>query len=125
MNSVLLLALGGALGTIARYYGQQMANKYCTGAFPYGTFAVNVLGCLLIGLLSGRALSIPWLDQEGRRLLITGFCGGFTTFSTFAFENMALLQKGEILVFLYYTLGSIGAGLLMVALGFWLTRPAL
>ena len=70
MNSVLLLASGGALGTIARYYGQQIANKYCTGAFPYGTFAVNVLGCLLIGLLSGRALSIPWLDQEGRRLLI-------------------------------------------------------
>ena len=104
MNSVILLASGGALGTIARYYGQQMANKYCTGAFPYGTFAVNVLGCLLIGLLSGRALS---------------------TFSTFAFENMVLLQKGEILVFLYYTLGSIGAGLLMVALGFWLTRPAL
>ncbi len=124
MNSVILLASGGALGTIARYYGQQMANKYCTGAFPYGTFAINVLGCLLIGLLSGRALSIPWLDQEGRRLLITGFCGGFTTFSTFSLESLQLIQNGDTPLALLYMAISLVGGLACVAFGYFLGQAS-
>ncbi|MDE6196934.1 MAG: fluoride efflux transporter CrcB [Muribaculaceae bacterium] len=118
MMNVLYVALGSAVGGACRYGVSQLVGRHFAGAFPLGTFLVNVVGCLLIGLLYG------WLDRgmlpspTARLLLITGFCGGFTTFSTFAHENYLLFGSAHGLpaVALYAGL-SFAAGLVMVYFG--------
>jgi fluoride exporter len=96
MTKILLIGLGGGLGAIARYflsfYIQQAAN---TAIFPLGTLVVNTLGCLVIGALSYLADVRGLFTPEARALAFTGFLGGFTTFSTFGHETMALVRDGE------------------------------
>ena len=110
VNNLLLVGLGGAAGSILRYSIQRIAN---TPAFPYGTFLINLGGCLLIGMFWGL-ITRNTMTQGTGLLLMSGFCGGFTTFSAFALENVKLLQNGEISAFLMYTFLSIGLGLLAV-----------
>jgi fluoride exporter len=119
-RQLVLIGLGGAAGSVARYL---TALYFKSGAgFPLGTFVANVLGCFLIGALCGLAARYGWLTPELRLLLVTGFCGGYTTFSTFTFENLTFLQTNQFGLFLSYTFGSFLAGLLATWLGLFLTK---
>jgi CrcB protein len=116
-NNVLLVGIGGAAGSIGRYLCQRWINESYQHDFPLSTFLINITGCLLIGILYALGEKANVLSQPTRLLLITGFCGGFTTFSTFAFENTELLRTGDHGYFLLYTLGSVAVGIIAVYLG--------
>ena len=105
---LLLVALGGAGGSVLRY----MLSNINT-SFPWGTFAVNVLGSFLIGLLVGL-MSKGVLSPEMKLLLVTGFCGGFTTFSTFANESFSMMKAGDVLLTALYVGASVIIGILAV-----------
>lgn len=109
-----LIALGGAAGSVLRYLCQKWVSELYRHSFPLGTFLVNIAGCFLIGLFYALSERSQVFSANYRLLLITGFCGGFTTFSTFSFENMSLLRSGDYGYFLLYTLGSVLTGLLSV-----------
>ena|SRR6476661_3516673 len=116
-TNVLLVGLGGAVGSIGRYLCQRWVNDYYQHSFPLATFLVNITGCLLIGVLFALGERGNVLSQSTRLLLITGFCGGYTTFSTFAFENMNLLRTSDHLYFLLYAFGSLVLGIAAVYAG--------
>jgi fluoride exporter len=116
MQSLILVGVGGAAGSMLRYLFQRCWNV----SFPYGTLCVNLAGCFLIGLLWGLALRNS-LDDNMKLLLMTGFCGGFTTFSAFTQESMQMLQEQRLLHFFVYLLLSITAGLLATFAGYKLT----
>ncbi len=121
MKQLLLVFLGGGLGSLLRYIISKTFNNYFEH-FYLGTFLVNMIGCLIIGLVLGLSYKNNLLSQNQTLLLTTGFCGGFTTFSSFAFENLSLLKSGEILHFSIYTFSSIVIGILAVLLGLWLSK---
>jgi CrcB protein len=116
-KQVLLVGLGGGIGSIARFLCQKYIYAWHPHPFPFGTMLVNVAGCFIIGLILGVAERGQVLSPEWRLLLATGFCGGFTTFSTFAAENIGLLKNGQFLWFLLYTAGSLILGVLATWLG--------
>ena len=94
---ILLVGLGGFAGALARYAAGGCILHQTLGAkFPWSTFAVNVSGCLLMGLLSGLAERLDWFSPQTRLLLLTGLLGGFTTFSAFSLETVYLLRRGEV-----------------------------
>jgi|SRR6476661_61692 len=119
--SWVLVALGGSAGALARYWLQQAVQGRYPLSWPVGTGVVNVLGCLLAGLLLGL-LERHTLGAGWRLLLVTGFCGGFTTFSAFALENLALLRGGQLLTAAIYAGGSVVLGVLAATGGYWLAR---
>ncbi|MDE3741831.1 fluoride efflux transporter CrcB [Maribacter polysaccharolyticus] len=121
MKQLLLVFLGGGIGSMLRYIISRTFNDYYQH-FYLGTFLANIIGCLIIGLVFGLSIKNNLLTQNQTLLLGTGFCGGFTTFSTFAFENHAMLKAEEIIQFSIYTISSITIGILAVALGFWLAK---
>lgn len=97
MMKIILIFLGGGIGAVARYALQGFVHRYSGSSFPLGTLAVNVLGCLLIGYLM-IALEERFLVNPTLRIfLIIGILGGFTTFSSFSYETIALLRDGELL----------------------------
>ena len=121
-RTLILVGVGGLAGSVLRYLVTLFfATRAATG-FPYGTLAVNLVGCLLIGMIFGISEKGDLLSPEWRILLTTGFCGGFTTFSTFSYESIRLLQDGEILLVSLYVGGSVVAGLLLTYLGMLLVR---
>jgi CrcB protein len=89
------IALGSALGGAGRYLFGGAVQRWTPGDFPLGTLAINVIGSLLLGFIVRYALETPAISAEVRAFLTIGFCGGFTTFSTFSYESAVLLQKGE------------------------------
>jgi CrcB protein len=113
-NSILLVGLGGASGSILRYLLQRTLN---VSHFPYGTLVVNISGCLLIGILWGL-LSKSILSEAGGILLMTGFCGGFTTFSAFSYESIQLFIENKWLLFFTYTMISVAGGIIATYIGF-------
>ena len=121
MKSFLLVFLGGGLGSGLRYLVTITMNQY-SKVLPFGTFIVNMLGCLLIGLILGYAQKENTLTSNQTLLLATGFCGGFTTFSAFANENLELIKNGELFNFSVYTIGSVLIGILAVFISFYLTN---
>ena len=121
MKSFLLVFLGGGLGSGLRYLVTITMNQY-SKVLPFGTFTVNMLGCLLIGIILGYAQKENTLTSNQTLLLATGFCGGFTTFSAFANENLELIKNGEIFNFSVYTIGSVLIGILAVCIGFYVTN---
>jgi CrcB protein len=121
---LLALAAGGVLGTLARYALAGWVHTWAGTAFPWGTFAVNVLGSFLLGFAL-RGSEAAALSPETRALLTTGFCGAFTTFSTLSWETVALLQAGAWGRAGAYALGSLGLGLAAVWAGLSLAPLAL
>ena len=121
MKQAFLVFLGGGIGSCLRYLISKSLNPIVSNFF-LGTFLVNILGCLFIGLILGYALKEAVLSQNYVLLLATGFCGGFTTFSAFAFENFSLLKNGDYIGFSLYTLGSILTGILAVLIGLWVAK---
>jgi len=103
-----------------RYGVGSAVSRYITTPFPIGTFSINVIGSLIIGILFGLVSRNQWLQEGGMLLLASGFCGGFTTFSTFALENVTLMQKGQSFMAVLYTGVSLVIGLLLCRLGIWL-----
>ena len=121
-RNVLLVALGSMLGGVARYIcSLQIAERYVT-EFPYGTFVVNLVGCFLVGGFYGLAERFEWFSPDLRLMLTVGFCGGLTTFSSFAYENVRLLQERDYLTFGSYVLLSVVIGLLAAFAGLWLSK---
>lgn len=110
------------LGSIARYLTATYFTRHFSSPFPYGTFAANILGCLVIGVLYGLSVRYSWLTPEWRVLLSVGFCGGYTTFSSFALENVQMLQQGNYTTFALYTTSSFLLGLVAVFVGISLTK---
>lgn len=121
MKQLLLVFLGGGLGSALRYWISKYLNN-AESTIPYGTFTVNILGSLLIGVLLGLVLKSNVLSQNTTLLLATGFCGGFTTFSAFAHENYMLLKSGDITSFALYTIGSLFISIVAVFVGVWLSK---
>ena len=112
--NVLLVAIGGALGSVLRYLTSLFIAHYFSGKFPLATFIINFLGCFLIGAFLHFSLRA---DEKLKYLFVIGFCGGFTTFSTFANENLQLIHNGNAILALTYTLASVILGILAVWLG--------
>jgi CrcB protein len=121
MKHLLLIFVGGGIGSTLRYLISGYLNSSETQLY-LGTFLVNVIGCLLLGLLLGLSLKENTLSHEAYLLLGIGFCGGFTTFSTFGVEMFTLLREENYAMFFRYTAGSLVIGLLCVVLGVWLAR---
>jgi len=113
--NILLVGLGGSVGSILRYLLQRTFNVH----FPYGTLLVNLLGCLIIGLLWG--FFTRHIDEQRRLLLVTGFCGGFTTFSTFTYEGVQMMMENRWLTFFFYVITSVVIGLAATYFGYKLT----
>ena len=121
MKNLLLVFLGGGFGSVLRYIIGKYLNSPST-IIPYGTFAANMLGSLCIGIILGLTAKHHTISQQQSILLATGFCGGFTTFSTFAYENVYLLKSGDFTGFAVYTIASFTIGFLAVFLGLYLVK---
>ena len=117
---LLLIAIGGALGALGRYGVGTVVQRTAGSGFPAGTLAVNVVGCVLVGMLA-RTLQ-PQSHDQLRALLIVGFCGGFTTFSAFSLETIALIQGGEWSRALAYVAATMVACLAGTGIGFAIMR---
>ncbi len=122
VKTLLFIGAGSFAGGIARYLLSRLIQSHVTSGFPWGTLAVNVAGCLAIGLLYGLFERGNLLNAELRLFLTVGFCGGFTTFSTFIHENYALLGGQQFLHFAGYALLSFVLGMLAAHLGHLLVR---
>ena len=117
MNA-LFVFLGGGIGSVLRYLAGMWIGST---AFPWATLAVNAVGSLAIGLFGGLASRFGW--SEALRLsLMTGLCGGFTTFSTFSKESLALIESGRYGLFVLYVAGSVALGITSAAFGFWMVK---
>ncbi|EDP71687.1 hypothetical protein FBALC1_04347 [Flavobacteriales bacterium ALC-1] len=121
MKQLLLVFVGGGFGSVLRFVIGKWLNNSENG-IPYGTFAANIIGSLLIGIILGLAAKNETLSQSQTLLLATGFCGGFTTFSTFAYENHVFLKSGDFTSFALYTIASFVIGFLAVFFGMYLVK---
>jgi len=122
MAQILLVGAGGCLGAMARYWLSGVVQRHTNGVFPYGTMAVNVLGCLAIGLVWGLVEYRQWFQPNVRLFVTVGILGGFTTFSTFGHETFLLLRDEEYLPALANILMSVVAGLAAGVAGWFLAK---
>ena len=121
-RTLILVGIGGLAGSILRYLITLFFARQAGSTFPYGTLVVNLTGCFLIGLIFALSEKGDVLSPEWRILLTTGFCGGFTTFSTFSYESIRLMQDGEVLFVSLYVGISVIVGLLATWLGMLIIR---
>jgi fluoride exporter len=125
MPMILWVALGGAIGSAARYSVNVACARFCGTAFPWGTLTVNIAGSFLMGvLISAMALKFN-TSQEMRAFLTTGILGGFTTFSAFSMDFAVLAERGETVAALAYMTLTVAASLAAIFAGLWLTRTVL
>lgn len=121
MKQAILVFIGGGFGSVARY----LVGKYLNTSgslIPYGTFLANVIGSLLIGLVLGYLSKTNNLNQSQSLLIASGFCGGFTTFSTFAYENQLFIKNGDYFNFLIYTFATLLVGFSAVFAGLYISK---
>lgn len=123
IHPLILVAMGGAIGSMARYGVSSLVVKQVNPVnFPWGTFSVNVLGCMLAGVFLLVAESMQSISQEARLFVVTGLLGGFTTFSAFGIETLGLLRRGEMLIAISYASLSIIVGVLAMWLSYSLLK---
>ena len=116
-KNFLIVGLGGGAGSMLRYAVQKIFTVHSAAVFPTGTLLVNIAGCFLIGILWGMvSRSLTW-NEEMKLLLMTGFCGGFTTFSAFTLEGIGLLKENKTALFIIYLTASVIGGLLATFIG--------
>jgi CrcB protein len=112
-KNILFVFIGGGTGSVLRYVCSLLEFKFfAEQTFPISTFLVNIVGCFIMGLFVGMFAQHEILDEKLRLLLAVGFCGGFTTFSAFGYENVRMLENGQYLLFSLYVGGSVIGGLL-------------
>ncbi|MDQ3018240.1 MAG: fluoride efflux transporter CrcB [Bacteroidota bacterium] len=121
MKLILVVGLGGFIGSILRYLVSHFFHQRASTSFPVGTFIVNLVGCFLIGLLFASFLKYK-PSQEWQLFLITGLLGGFTTFSAFSQESFSMMNKGEYGMALSYILLSVFGGILLTSAGYFVGR---
>ncbi len=122
IKNILLVGLGGGIGSIARYLCQRWVAANYLHSFPWGTFAVNFIGCFLIGLFWGLSFKSFDSNESWKLFLMTGLCGGFTTFSAFTLDGIGLLKEQKLALFFSYVAASIVIGLLATYIGMKITR---
>jgi CrcB protein len=122
IRNILLVGIGGGMGSIARYLCQRWFAFNHPTHFPWGTFAVNITGCLLIGIFWGLSFKSFSGNESWKLFLMTGICGGFTTFSAFTLEGIGLLKEQRLGLFFFYVIGSVSLGLLASFAGMKLIR---
>lgn len=122
IKNVLLVGLGGGIGSIARYLCQRWFAMHYVHGFPWGTFSVNITGCFLIGLLWGISIKSPGNYESWQMFLMAGLCGGFTTFSAFTLESIGLVKEQKPGLFFIYVAGSVIVGLLATYAGMRITK---
>lgn len=122
IKSILLVGLGGGIGSIARYLCQRWIAANYIHSFPWGTFAVNIVGCFLIGIFWGLSFKTFDTTESWKLVLMTGLCGGFTTFSAFTLEGIGLIKDQKIGLFFTYVAASVLLGLLATYAGMKLTK---
>lgn len=122
LTKILYLSLGGVAGTLSRYFLSGVVQRLAGGSFPAGTFAVNMVGCLLFGAVWGFFENRLLPGSEVRLLVLTGFMGAFTTFSTYMFETAELVKSSQAALALVNVVGQSVAGLVLVLAGIALGR---
>ena len=122
IKSLLIVGTGSFIGGAMRYLLSTLMKSVCGQGFPWGTLMVNLLGCFLFGMLFAVFGKSSAMDNTLYLLLITGVCGGFTTFSTFANESVQMLQQGNTWGFVGYVATSVVVGLALIALGYGVAR---
>lgn len=122
MRQLLLVGFGGFLGSIARYLVSKLNLTWHYHDIPMGTLTVNIVGSILIGFFLGIFVNSDLLNTNLKLFIVVGFCGGFTTFSSFTNENFILLQNGQFLTSIVYVLGSVLLGILAVYIGYLISN---
>lgn len=122
IKNILLVGIGGGAGSILRYLCQRWFAEVYSQTFPWGTFAVNITGCFLIGVFWGITFRTFDSNEHWKLFLMTGLCGGFTTFSAFTLEGIGLLREQKPGLFFLYVAGSVLVGLALTLAGMKLTR---
>lgn len=122
LKLILIIGTGSFIGGVSRFLASRYIQNTVVSGFPYGTLFVNILGCLLIGIFYGMSERGNFMSAEMRLFLTVGFCGGFTTFSTFASENLSLLKDGNFFYFALYTALSVFLGLMATYFGNLVTK---
>jgi CrcB protein len=122
INNILLVGLGGGIGSIARYLCHRGIAAVFLHPFPWGTLVVNITGCLLIGIFFGLHFKTAGATENWKLFLMTGLCGGFTTFSAFTLEGIGLLKEQKLALFFMYVAASVLLGLLATFVGMKLIK---
>ncbi len=117
IKATIIAGAGGFVGTCMRFLSEKFGAAVYGGAFPLGTFIANILGCLLIGIFYGWASNRAWFNKKWNLFLITGLCGGFTTFSSFSHDQLKLLREGKYLTWGLYLVLTVVLGLAAVYAG--------
>ena len=122
MKTLCIIAIGGGLGSVLRYLTTLFVSKYFVSNFPVATILTNVFGCFLIGLFFGFLEKQNAISQDLKFFLITGICGGYTTFSAFSLENVQLLQNNQFIIPILYISASVFFGLIATWFGLFIVK---